>query len=65
MLLNIVVPESENVGFAFNVKKTETIVITKSSLAPACEINIGHSSLKHVDKVKCLGTKISGDGKHE
>ena len=46
ILLNIVVTESEKVGLTFNVKKTETMVITKCSLAPTCEVNIGQSILE-------------------
>ena len=64
-LLSIVVTESENVGLKLNVKKTETMVITKLSLDPAGEINFGQSSLKHVDKFKYLGTIIPRDGRCE
>ena len=64
-LLNNVVTESENVMLTLNAKKTETMVIIKSSLDPAYAINIGQSSLKHVAKFKYLGTIITGDGRWE
>ena len=43
----------------------ETVVITKGSLDPACEISIGQSSLKQVDRLKYFGTIITGDGRCE
>ena len=64
-LLNIVVTESNNLGPTLKVKKTEIMVITKSSLAPACEINIGPANLKHIDEFKYLGIIITGDGRCE
>jgi len=47
------------------VKKTGTISITKSGLAPACEISTGQSSHKHVDKFKYLETKQDGKCEQE
>ena len=44
------------------MKKTETMVIAKSSFAPACEIQIGQTSFKPVDKFKYLGAILTGDG---
>ena len=64
-LLSIVVTESENVGLTLNVNKPETTVITKGSLTPACETDIGQSSRKHVDKFKYFGTMTNGDGRCE
>ena len=51
-LLNIVVTESENVGFTLNVKKTQTIVISKSGLAPAYESNDSTSSFQELLHIK-------------
>ena len=48
-----------------NVKKTETMPITKNSLDPTCENNIGQSSLKQVDKCKYLGAIITANGRCE
>ena len=47
------------------MKKTETMAIIKGSLNPACEINVGPSSLKQEDKFKYIGKIITGDGRCE
>ena len=43
----------------------ETVVITRGSLDPACEISIGQCSLKQVDRLKYFGTVTTGDGRCE
>ena len=65
ILLNIVITESDNVGLTLNVKKTESMVITKCCLAPTCEINIDQSTLKRVNVFKYLGTMITENGRNE
>ena len=57
-LLNIEITESEKAGPKFNVKKTEVLIITKSNLAPTCNISIFQSRSEHADILNYLGTMI-------
>ena len=50
-------------GLNLNIKKTETMVMSKKKDPPICAIRIGNKSLKQEHNFKYLGTWISADGK--
>lgn len=62
-LLNIVNRESEKVGLGINIKKTVTMVISKSQVAPACNISLNNTILDQVNSFKYLGATIGSDGR--
>ena len=62
-LLHTINEESGIMGLSLNIKKTETIVISKKKDSPTCAIRIGNKLLKQVHNFKYLGTRISADGK--
>ena len=55
--------ESGIMGLSLNIKKTETMVISKKKDPAICAIRIGNKSLKQVHNFKYLGMWISADGK--
>ena len=62
-LLNVIVEESRNMGLSLNLKKTETMVVTRKKTTPGCNISVEGKKLKQVDTFKYLGTMITSDGK--
>ena len=50
-------------GLSLNIKKTETMVISKKEDPPTCAIRIGNKLLKQVHNFKYLETRASADGK--
>ena len=64
-MLHTISEESGSMGLSLNIKKTETIVISKKKDPPTCAIRIGKQLLQQVHNVKNLGTRISADGKCE
>ena len=62
-LLNVIVQESDNMGLSLNIKKTETMVISRKTPTPTCNIKINGTTLKQVQHFKYLGTIISSDGR--
>ena len=62
-LLNVIVQESDNMGLSLNIKKTETMVISRKTPTQTCNIKINGTTLKQVQHFKYLGTIISSDGR--
>jgi len=48
-------------GMCLNIKKSETMVISKKKDPPTCAIRIGDTLIKQVHNFKYLGTWISAD----
>lgn len=59
--LNIIERESELVGLSINIKKTETIVITKKKDVPPCNITLNGQYRKQVNSFKYLGVLVTSD----
>ena len=62
-LVHTINQESGIMGLSPNIKKTETMAISKKKDPPTCAIRIGNKLLKQVHNFKYLGTRISADGK--
>ena len=62
-LVHTINEESGIMGLSLNIKKTETMVISKKKDSPTCAIRIGNKLLKQVRNFKYLSTQISADGK--
>jgi len=62
-ILNIIESESNKVGLGINIKKTETMVITKKKEIPPCNITLNGQRLKQVNSFKYLGALITSDGR--
>ncbi|KAK3705052.1 hypothetical protein RRG08_059702 [Elysia crispata] len=60
-VLNKVVEESENKGLELNSKKTESMIITRKTSIPKCEIKIKENTIKQANSFKYLGTQITSD----
>ncbi|GFR80495.1 catenin (Cadherin-associated protein), alpha 3 [Elysia marginata] len=63
-LLNKVVEESKNKGLELNSKKTESMVITRKTSIPKCEIEIEVNTIKQANSFKYLETQITSDGRN-
>ena len=63
-LLNKVVEESKNKGLELNSKKTESMIITRKTSIPKCEIKIEENTIKQANSFKYLGTQITSDGRN-
>ena len=63
-LLNKVMEESENKGIELNSKKTESMIITRKTSIPKCEIKIKENTIKQANSFKYLGTQITSDGRN-
>ena len=63
-LLNKVVEESENKGLELNSKKTQSMIITRKTSIPKCEIKIKENTIKQANSFKYLGTQITSDGRN-
>ena len=62
-LMNVVEEESAKKGLKINMKKTETMVVTKKKEVPKCTIKLGGEELKQVKRFKYLGSIITEDGR--
>ena len=62
-LLDVIVKESEKLGLSLNSRKTETMVVSRKTLNPTCNIKINGTTLRQTQQFKYLGTIISSDGK--
>ena len=62
-ILNIIDSESEAVGLGINIKKTETMVISRKQEIPKCKIILKGEALKQVSSFKYLGALVSTDGR--
>ena len=62
-LMNVVVEESFENGLRVNIKKTETMVVTKKKEVPKCNITVDGQGIKQVQKFKYLGSIITEDAK--
>ena len=62
-LVNTISEESGITGLSLNIKKTETMVISKNKDPPTCAIKTGNKLLQQVHTFKYLGTRIRADGK--
>ena len=62
-LLDVIVKESEKLGLSLNRRKTETMVVSRKTLNPTCNIKINGTTLRQTQQFKYLGTIISSDGK--
>ena len=56
--------ESENKGLELNSKKTESMIITRKTSIPKCEIKIKENTIKQANSFKYLGTQITSDGRN-
>ena len=63
-LLNKLMEESENKGLELNSKKTESMIITRKTSIPKCEIKIRENTIKQANSFKYLGTQITSDGRN-
>ena len=62
-LISIINGENGDMGLSLDIKKTETMVISKKNDPPTCHINLDNKKLQQVDKIKYLGTWILLDGR--
>ena len=63
-LFNKVVEESENKGLELNSKKRESMIITRKTSIPKCEIKIKENTIKQANSFKYLATQITSDGRN-
>jgi hypothetical protein len=61
--MGVLKEESLDKGLEINIKKTETMVITKKKEVPECKVTLDGKELKQVKKFKYLGSIITEDGK--
>ena len=61
--MNIVNRESNKLGLRINLKKTESMVISKRQNPPACNIEIHNTPIKQVSKFNYLGSIITQDAR--
>ena len=62
-LIDIVVRQSENKGWYLNGSKSFTIVFSKSTVTPTCNITIHGTSLEQVTSFIYLGSMFTSDGR--
>ena len=62
-LIDIVVRESENKGLYLNGSKAFTMVFSKSTVIPTCNITIHGTSLEQVKSFIYLGSMFTSDGR--
>ena len=62
-ILSIVARESEAMGLSINCKKTFSLVISKLSLPPICNLKINGMPIKQVNNFGYLGSDITSDAK--
>ena len=64
-LIDIVVQESEQKGLFHNIAKSYTMVFSKSSSIPTCEIKVHDIPLEQVNSFVYLGSVYTSDGRCE
>ena len=62
-LLDKVVEESKKMGLSINIKKTESMVISKSKIRQRCNLNVEGNNIKQVEKFNYLGSVITDTSK--
>ena len=62
-LMEVLKDESLEKGLEINIKKTETMVISKKKEVPECKVVLDGKELKQVKSFKYLGSTITEDGK--
>ena len=62
-LMEVLKDESLEKGLEINLKKTETMVISKKKEVPECKVVLDGKELKQVKSFKYLGSTITEDGK--
>ena len=62
-LMDKVIEESRKIGLSINIKKTESMVISKRKIRPRCNLNIEGNNIKQVEKFNYLGRLITDDSK--
>ena len=50
-------------GLSINIKKTESMIISKSKTRPGCNLDLEGNNIKQVEKFNYLGRLITDDGK--
>ena len=63
--MDIVVQESEQKGLFLNIAKSYTMVLSKSSSIPTCQIKVHGKPLGQVNSFVYLGSVITSDGRCE
>ena len=63
-LIDSVVRESENKGLYLNESKCFTMVFSKSTVIPTCNITIHGTSLEQVNSFIYLGSILTSDGRY-
>ena len=63
--MDIVVQESEQKGLFLNIDKSYTMVFSKSSSIPTCQIKVHGKSLEQVNSFVYLGSVFTSDGRCE
>ena len=61
-LMDIVVQESEQKGLFLNIAKSYTMVFSKSSSIPTCQIKVHGKPLEQVNSFVYLGNVFTSDG---
>ena len=62
-LIDIVVRESENKGWYLNGSKSFTMVFSKSTVIPTCNITVHGTSVEQVNSFVYLGNMFTSDGR--
>ena len=62
-LMNVLNEESVERGLNINIKKTESMLVTKKREVPECKITVDGKEIKQVKSFKYLGSTITEDGK--
>ena len=63
--MDIVVQESEHNGLFLNIAKSYTMVVSKSSSIPTCQIKVHGKPLEQVNSFVYLGSVFTTDGGYE
>ena len=63
--MDIVVQESEQKGLFLNIAKSYTMVFSKSSSIPTCQIKVHGKPLEQVNSFVYLGSVFTSDGRCE
>ena len=64
-LMDIVVQESEQKGLFLNIAKSYTMVFSKSSSIPTCQINVHGKPMEQVNSFVYRGSVFTSDGRCE
>ena len=61
----MVAVESAKWGLSINCKKTECMVVSKNLEVPDCQLTVGETVIKQVEKFSYLGSLATSDGRHD